>query len=447
MAADLAFHIAFMSLPNLLTIFAAIGLFCSLYPLREDGPRRLAVVGAACLALAVASGVVHRLGVPLVQGALGTAAARLVTPAFFTLVLLATIPLARHAFELGGWDTLFCCASGYALQNLAHAVWETLCVVALGERAPTGPAAGLTQLVLSAAVFAAGYLAVIRHMRANRLVGEGDRRTAVTLVVVIAVNIVLDNAIQTLQQEGELTGLPFYLLRLTQLLISVLLLALAYEILYGNRMRADAAATRQLMDDQRRQYQISRDTIEAINVRCHDIRHQVRRLSGPSGSAREFLEGVSDLISIYDAGMQTSNEALDVILTEKSLLCQSRGIQLTCTVDGRPLAFMEEQDVYSLFGNALDNAIEAVSALPDPDRRLIDVSTREVGGSVSVQVRNFYEGELAFEDGLPRTTHTGELHGYGMRSLRLVAERYGGTLTVNAEDGIFRLFVLLPLPE
>lgn len=443
MAAELLYHAVFMSLPNLATIFSAIGLFCSLYPPREPAARRLAVVALSCAGLSLASAMVHRVALPAAQQACGDVA-QLMTPAFFTLVLLACLPLARHAFELGIWDALFCCASGYALQNFAHALYETGCVVAFGGRLPTGPLGALLQLALTAGVFAAGYLAVIRHMRINHLAGEGDRRMTVMLACVIVVNIFVDNAINGFQTSSTISTPAFLVMRATQLLASVLLLSLDYEILYSNRMRADAAATRQMMDDQRRQYELSRDTIEAINVRCHDIRHQVRRLSDGTGSGREFLEGVSDLISIYDAGMQTGNEALDVILTEKSLLCQSRGIELTCTCDGRALSFMEEQDVYSLFGNALDNAIEAVEGLSDPNRRLIDVSARQVGRTVSVQVRNFYEGELRFEGGLPQTTHEGGLHGYGMRSLRLVAERYGGSLSTSAEDGIFRLFVLLP---
>lgn len=440
------YHIAFMSLPNLLAIFVAIGLFCSLYPLRAHAPQRLTAAALACLALACASGALHRLLVPLVAAAAGRVVANALTPAFFTLVLLLCLPLARFACEMSWWDALFCCASGYSLQNFSHAVWGTLSVLVLGTGTPVGPLAGALQLLISGLVFAAGYLAVIRHIRTNHLAGAGDWRMALLLVGVILVNILLDNMIQNLQESSAIGALPFLVLRLTQLFSSALLLALDYEILYSNRMRANVAATRQLIEDQRRQYEVSRETIEAINVRCHDIRHQVRHLTNRPEDGGEFLRSVSDLISVYDANVRTGNDALDVILTEKSVLCQSRGIALTCTADGAALSFMAEQDVYSLFGNALDNAIDAVEGIGDPERRLIDVTTRQTGRAVCVQVRNFYEGELSFRDGLPETTHEGPLHGYGMKSLRLIAERYGGELTVSAENGMFRLFVLLPRP-
>ena len=58
---------------------------------------------------------------------------------------------------------------------------------------------------------------------------------------------------------------------------------------------------------------------------------------------------------------------------EKGLYCQSHDIQLTCMPSGDSLDFMQVADIYALFGNALDNAMEAVSALPDDAERYIAV--------------------------------------------------------------------------
>ena len=107
---------------------------------------------------------------------------------------------------------------------------------------------------------------------------------------------------------------------------------------------------------------------------------------------------------------------------------------------------MSEQDIYSLFGNALDNAIEAADDISDPERRLIDVSVRRMGQMAVIQVRNFFEGELRREGGSLGSTKGGGLHGYGTKSMRLVAERYGGSITFDARDGLFRVHVLLPIP-
>ncbi len=440
-------HLLLTSLPNYLTIFLSIGHFCSLYPLREGAPRRIGICAAACLGISLLSATFHYSLYPLISEAVGSFASSMASGVFFILVLLACPPLVQLVFEIGCWDAVFCATAGYAFQNIAHSLWEMLVVLIPDELGVPDVLMTALQLILTFAVLVISYLTVIRRIRANRLEGEGSRRTATVLMAVILVNIVLDVAIRWLWGDGELSATAFMMLRGSHLLACALTLLLDYEILYSNRMRASAAATRQLVEDQRRQYELSRDTIEAINVRCHDIRHQVRRLSNGSSAGSDFLRDVSDLISIYDARVQTQNEALDVILSEKSLLCQTRGICLTCTADGRAVSFMAEQDVYSLFGNALDNAIEAAEKVCDPDRRLVDVSVRAVGRMAVIQVRNFYEGELVLEDGIPRTTKSdGGLHGYGMRSLRLIAELYGGSISIDAQDEMFRLHVALPQP-
>ena len=439
-------HLALSSLPNILTIFVAVGLFCTLYPLRPHVGRNTVLAMLACLALSCISALIHYTLVPWIDGVAGDFVSRVPTLLFFVMVLLSCVPVSRLVFEMGVWDALFCCTAGYALQNFAHVIWEVASVAALPDELPQAAAAAL-QIGLSAVLYVLCYLTVIRRIRTNHLEGGGNWRTIFVLASVIAVNIVLDVTLRSIQTTGSVALEPFVVLRGCQLLVCALTLVLDYEILYSNRMRAAAATARQMMDDERRQYELSQETIEAINLRCHDIRHQVRQLTGPGAGSQAFMENISDLISVYDAGIHTSNHALDVILTEKSILCQNKGIELTCTADGRLLSFMEEQDVYSVFGNALDNAIEAVEGVSDPTRRIIDVSTRQAGRMVSIQVRNFYEGNLSFKDGLPQTTHQNGLHGYGMKSLRLAAERYGGTLTPDAQDGMFRLLMLLPLPE
>lgn len=443
---EFAARVLLVSLPNFLSIFVAIGLFCSIYPLRDRPAMRLGATLALCLAISCASSVYHTTAAAWMSGQLGEFGSAVGTIVLFVLVLLACVPVSRFVFEMSWWDAVFSCTAGYALQNLGHATWELLLSVLLPgvELLPAVSAAG--QCALFAIVFALGYLGIIRQLRAERLEGEGDRRTLLVLVGVIAVNIVLDTTVRELADAGTLQAAPYVTLRVCQLFVSALTLYLDYEILYSNRMRADAAATKQLMEDERRQYELSRDTIEAINVRCHDIRHQVRELSGAAGTGREFMENLDGLISIYDSGVQTGNRALDVILTEKSLLCQRRGIGLTCTADGGALSFMAEQDVYSLFGNALDNAIEAAEGVRDPGRRLVDVSVRRVGQMAAVQVRNFYEGELREEGGALRSTKGGGLHGYGTKSMRLVAERYDGTISHEAKDRLFVVHVLLPIP-
>lgn len=236
-------------------------------------------------------------------------------------------------------------------------------------------------------------------------------------------------------------------MNLTHLATCLLVLFMQYEMLFNKRLQLDQMAIQRMAQDQMRHYRMSRDSIEAINMRCHDIRHQIQSIGTSQRIDHEALERLSREVDVYDSAVRTGNDALDVILTEKSLICAHNGVTLSCIADGACIAFISSQDLYSLFGNALDNAIEAVREIPDHDRRDIGLVVKRSGDMASIHVENYYSGALDFCDGLPRTTKRDTaMHGYGMKSMRSIVSRYGGTLTCRAERAVFHLNALIPIP-
>lgn len=189
------------------------------------------------------------------------------------------------------------------------------------------------------------------------------------------------------------------------------------------------------------QYLFHKENIELINIKCHDIRHQIHSMLGEGNVDRSEIEKINEAVSIYDTLVHTGNEALDILLTEKGLVCKNKGITLTCMADCRDLAFMRDSDLYALFGNLMDNAIEAVSEIAETERRCIALNIHTVASFVTVTVKNTFEGEVVFgQDGLPVTTKEDtDFHGFGMKSIRMIVEKYKGNLSVTAKDGIFKV--------
>ena len=190
-----------------------------------------------------------------------------------------------------------------------------------------------------------------------------------------------------------------------------------------------------------------KENMELINIKCHDIRHQIHTMLGDGNIDRSELEKINEAVSIYDTLVHTVNEALDVLLTEKSLICKNKDITLTCMADCRDLAFIRDSDLYALFGNIMDNAIDAVSAFAEKEKRCIGLNIHTVASFVTVTVKNYYKGELKYgQDDLPLTTKGNtDYHGYGLKSIRLIVEKYGGELSLVAEGGIFKVNILFPL--
>lgn len=142
--------------------------------------------------------------------------------------------------------------------------------------------------------------------------------------------------------------------------------------------------------------------------------------------------------------IRTGNEVLNTVLTEKGMLCEERGIHLTCVADGAALDFLDAADLYGLFSIALDNAIEEVSAFADSDRRLVEVLVCRRQDFAVVNVSNPVYGKLTIEDGLPRAT---QLQGFGLKGVRRIVRRYDGMLNVDVHDGVLTLRAVIPMGE
>lgn len=110
---------------------------------------------------------------------------------------------------------------------------------------------------------------------------------------------------------------------------------------------------------------------------------------------------------------------------------------------------MNTLDIYALLGNALDNAIECVSKYEDTDKRVVSLNISAKGGFLCIQTNNYMEGELKFQDGLPVSTKVRkrENHGFGMKSMRHLTDKYGGTMCADIENGIFMLQIVIPMPK
>ena len=101
-----------------------------------------------------------------------------------------------------------------------------------------------------------------------------------------------------------------------------------------------------------------------------------------------------------------------------------------------------------MFGNAVDNAISAVRKIADTDKHTIGLNVSQVKDFVTVNINNYYEGELDYTagGGLPSTTKKDkENHGYGLKSIIYIAEKYGGKVSVKASGGVFDLNIIFPI--
>ena len=116
-------------------------------------------------------------------------------------------------------------------------------------------------------------------------------------------------------------------------------------------------------------------------------------------------------------------------------------------IDGAKLSFMENTDIYALFGNLMDNAIEAVEKLVDNEKRIITMNVYVENNILYIDMSNYYQGKVTFDNnGFPLTTkETNGYHGFGLRSVIMLCKSYGGRYSLSTDDGIFSLQLEIPL--
>ena len=220
-------------------------------------------------------------------------------------------------------------------------------------------------------------------------------------------------------------------------------LAIQFGLFRENRLTEEKRLLEHILHMQEEKFRQSKENIELINIKCHDLK---RQLSSMRSLEKEELQQLYRTLNIYDMSVKTGNDVLDTILAEKSLICEQEHIHLECIANGGCLHFISTADVYAIFGNAIDNAIESVCKVQNVNQRYISLSIRESHGMVVFHVENPYEGTLQFEDGLPMTTKPDKsFHGFGMKSIQMSVEKYGGHLSIVPQDHLFSLNVTIPV--
>ena len=379
--------------------------------------------------------------------------------AVYLFLFAVTIAHMKLCFAEYFPTILFCCSVAYAAQNLCYKLYL---LVWCGWLVNVSDSWGaqfdlyyrLTYYLIFGAAVAAVYAFFIRRVVWPVDSWQLDQQLlAISLLILIITAIlcsVEDIYFARLSdgRESQFDMVEYFVLRQSGNLISVMccmiVLLLASRTVEQRELKQEVAYLQHAVRQSQRQYEISRDTIELINVKCHDIRYRLSSLAAQGGQLSPgAVEDIQKSVAIYDAKIETGNRLLDVLLTEKSLYCEQNGISLSCMADGEKLSFLEDSDLYCLFGNVLDNALEAVKRLEQQERRVINLSVKARGGMLIIQEENYFDGTITFEDGLPMTTKADKgYHGFGMRSIRMIVHKYKGELNTYTADGVFHLNIL-----
>lgn len=413
-----------------------IGIFMIAYrlPKRKNFWVRL----LCCLAIFVAETFLYELVKRDLEGLIPLRGAWFL---FFLIQYLMSIFIAWVCYDCTFWVSLFCASVGYCLQHFTQRLLYCLFThgILINVDFPWWGEVPLLIFITAGVYLLVWFFVIKKNDNSLAEIISDNKVQIVVSGMAIALLIVLNTVLM-----GYVNSRPGrYILDWFSMLCAIALLLLQFTILKMKRNESELQKLQRILAVQCEQFEKEQADAELLHVRLHDLRHQIRALEGTADQAalHEIITTVYD----YESYIKTGNGSIDTVLTKYNGDCIKSGIRFSCLLDGSHYNFIQPHELYTLFGNAVENAIRAVKILPE-EKRSISITEKRHGAFVVLRIVNYFDGKLTFKNELPVTTQDeNEGHGFGVRSIQLLAEKYGGRIRITAEEDTFILEIFFPM--
>lgn len=268
--------------------------------------------------------------------------------------------------------------------------------------------------------------------------------TCITSSIIIVLNIFLSQYVSALDDFNSVYVIYEIMCNIFALLLHYGVCALYAHISNKKDLEQEKNILLEMIYQQEKLHKVSKETVDIINHKCHDLKHQIIALENMSDNERnEQLEKIKDLVNVYGRIAKTGNETLDLILTEKNLLCKSKNIVLKYIVDATCLERIKPLDIWTIFGNAIDNAIEALEK-EDENKRVLTINICWKNKLVFIELANYTSQNIVFKNGIPVTSKNDKnFHGFGVKSIINTVEKYQGACKISCDNNCYKTQIII----
>lgn len=188
---------------------------------------------------------------------------------------------------------------------------------------------------------------------------------------------------------------------------------------------------------------------EQTAVYRHDMRHHFTMISGyletdETEKALRYIKSAKNDIDRITPKRYCQNAAINLVLSAFSDKGEKLGVTLSIEANIPDILPISETALCTLFSNGLENAVIATAQITDEKQKTVRVNCQMHKGNLLIYIKNpyKYQREITFRDNLPKSDRPG--HGFGVKSIKMIADMHGGFCSFEAHDGIFTLKVALP---
>ncbi|MBD5522425.1 MAG: GHKL domain-containing protein [Lachnospiraceae bacterium] len=183
---------------------------------------------------------------------------------------------------------------------------------------------------------------------------------------------------------------------------------------------------------QREKYGRSIEILHDVSKHIHSIEELYQ--AGVTDKAMEYTKQIGSILKPLVPEEYSDNPMLNILLADRKQAAESQGIKFEVKVESTGLGFIEPVDVTTLFGNLLENAMQAV--LKCSGERYIKVHIRNYNEMISIRIENSVEKEVMIKNGKPVSTD-GKGTGIGCLNVERCVKKYGGSVLYKNGNGKF----------
>ena len=415
----------------LLEIIIAEFLFLGPYRKRGSFTGRVIAVHVLLLILSAVTGIPRQAGFPRFL--------------WFFAAMSACIAAVCACYDENAFTLTSACVAGFATQHIANKFTLMLDLIPVASRISDQSVFlhALFEVLIFSYIYLFIYFMFGRRQARTRADLHLQLLAIIIILTCIGVNrLVVDQAVGNVYFELAAC--------LYAILCCYFALLIQFTITQWQRADTERLLTQQLFSESKKQYEQWSVNAGMIKQWIHDLRHLMNRIEKLASQKQVDIPDITRVKEAVDRispTAKTGNDALDVLLRNMDDLCRQNKIELQCVAYADCLKHFDGMKLYFLFANAVDNAIESVSDIEDPEKRLIDISIRSFGDTASIHIWNFFKGPITFSSGLPVTNKDEESHGFGMKSMQRIVDEFDGVMEAHTEGEVFNLDIMLPVPS
>ena len=268
---------------------------------------------------------------------------------------------------------------------------------------------------------------------------------SVIAIIALMVSVVAGITVEKMILEHLLPPLYATIIMVSLAIINILLIFILVQFTVQNQSQLNQVALQTRLNDDEKKLQESVQWSKSVRALRHDLSNHLISISqfiksGEDNKALAYIEKISGNLPDAPTFTDTNNPTLNAILDLKRIICQKENISLKCYIQ-KDLAPFDDTAFSTVFGNIMDNAIEAEKSQPQKEIRL---SLESKGAYLHITVQNRIQAPVLVDGKLPDTTKRDRSnHGLGMYSVTETVTQNDGAINIYEKDGWFIVDVLM----